>query len=456
LGVDGAGGDVTVCIARAKAATFAPIELNDLKEDTQVRKLGRTPLLSAALVAALAVAACGSAEDEPADTTEAEPSATTTEGGAPEATEPMPEPSATAITLWHSWKDLEIESLNEVLAGFNAMYPDVTIETLFIPHEDIQNKATTELGAGEGPDILIDASDRGPSYLEANLIYDMSDLISPEVVDGLVDSAVDAVTYDGVLVGLPQTLKGVVMFRNKALMADPPASLDDIIDAGDASLERGYFFAMAHLSEACGGMIANADGTAAFNTPEGVCWLELIDSFPGVAGEYNNDNDVDTFKQGMTSVIIDGTWNASGLADAIGPENLAIDPWPTTESGALSGVVQTESIYIGANTFDDKLAASAAFVEYFLSPEAQAILANPDKAGHIPAVDGLQVEGDIQAQALAAFQSGGVAQPRHGGCYWANMDTALQAYFGGSSSAEDALAEAAETINSAVEAGECP
>ena len=422
-----------------------------------MRKLGRTRLLSAALVAALAVAACGSAEEEPADTTEGEPSPTTTEAPAPEGTEPtepMAEPAT--ITLWHSWKDLEIESLNEVLAGFNALHPEVTVETLFIPHEDIQNKATTELGAGEGPDILIDASDRGPSYLEADLIHDMNGFISQAVIDGLVDTAVDAVTYDGALVGLPQTLKGVVMFRNKALMADPPASLDDIIDAGDANLERGYFFVMAHLSEACGGMIANADGTAAFNTPEGVCWLELIDSFPGVEGEYNNDNDVDTFKQGKTSVIIDGTWNASGLAEAIGPENLAIDPWPMTESGALSGVIQTESIYIGANTFDEKLYAAVAFVEYFLSPEAQAILANPDKAGHIPAVDGLEVEGDIQAQALAAFQSGGIAQPRHGGCYWANMDTALQAYFGGTSSAEDALAEAAETINSAVEAGECP
>ena len=421
-----------------------------------MRRLGRTRLLSAALVAALAVAACGSAEDEPADTTEAAPSATTSEGGATEATEPMPEPSAAAITLWHSWKDLEIESLNEVLAGFNALHPEVTVETLYIPHEDIQNKATTELGAGEGPDVLIDASDRGPSYIEADLVYDMNGVISAAAIEGLVDTAVEAVTYDGVLVGLPQTLKGVVMFRNKALMADPPASLDDIINAGDANLERAYFFAMAHLSEACGGAIANADGTAAFNTPEGVCWLELVDSFPGVEGEYSTDNDVDTFKQGKTSVIIDGTWNASGLAEAIGAENLAIDAWPTTESGALSGVIQTESIYIGANTFDEKLAASAAFVEYFLSPEAQAILANPDKAGHIPAVDGLDVEGDIQAQALAAFQSGGIAQPRHGGCYWANMDTALQAYFGGTSTAEDALAEAAETINSAVDAGECP
>jgi arabinogalactan oligomer/maltooligosaccharide transport system substrate-binding protein len=363
-------------------------------------------------------------------------------------------PMSGTVTLWHGWTEKEIESLNEVIAGFNAMYPGIVVESLFVPFDDLQNKVTTEWGAGEGPTVLIGATDWASAFSAADVIYDMAEVISADVIDGLVDSAVDAVDYDGVLLGLPQTLKGVVMYRNTALMPEAPASLDDIIASGDANLERGFFFSMGHLVTACGGTIANADGTAAFAGATGECWLETLASFPGVEGEYYSDNDVNTMKAGETSVIIDGTWNLSGIVEAIGEDNVAIDPWPAAASGAMSGVVQTESIYIGNLAMDDELAASVAFVEYFLGAEAQSILANPAKAGHIPAVEGLAVEGKFQAQALAAF-TGGIAQPRFGGCFWGNLDTALQAFFGGSADAATALADAAAAVDAAVAAGEC-
>ncbi len=409
------------------------------------------------LVIALVAAACGGSDDtESTETTEAatETTEATDSTEAPEettTTEAMAGMTGT-VSLWHGWTEIEIESLNEVIAGFNAMHPDVTVETLFVPFDELQNKVTTEWGAGEGPTVLIGATDWASSFLEADVIYDMNGLVSQDVIDGIVASALPAVDYDGVYAGLPQTLKGVVMYRNAALLPEAPATFDDIVAAGDASLEQGFFFSMAHLSEACNGTLVNEDGTPGFNTPEGVCWIELLSEFPNPY--YYTDDDVDLMKQGAASVIIDGTWNASGIAEAIGEENLVIDPWPAGATGNLSGVVQTESIYIGNNTMDENLDASVAFTEYFLGAEAQTILADPAKAGHIPAIDGVDVEGAIQSQALEAFKTG-ITQPRFGGCYWGQMDAALQAYFGGGMDAATALQSAEDGINNAIAAGEC-
>jgi arabinogalactan oligomer / maltooligosaccharide transport system substrate-binding protein len=421
--------------------------------------LAKRGALVALIVAfALVVAACGGTS---ATTTTAASAETTTTAAMETTTTAAMETTTTTeatmslsgtITLWDAWTEAEIASLNDVIAGFQAKYPDVTFDILYVPFDDLQNKVTTEWSTGGGPSVLIGATDWASSFLDAELIQDMKGLISQDVIDTINPAALSAVDYDGVYAGLPETLKGVVMYRNKTLAPDAPASFDDIVALGNASLERGFFFSMPNLVTACGGQIADSDGMPAFNTDAGVCWLELLNKYPNPT--YNSDDDVNTFKAGQTSVIIDGTWNLSALSDAIGAENLAIDPWPTAADGKMSGVVQTESIYLSANATGDDLDAAKAFVEYFLSPEAQQMLADPTKASHIPAVAGVTVSDPLLSEAVAAF-AGGISQPRFGGCYWGNMDTALNAYFGGEQTAQEALQSAADIIGNAVTAGEC-
>jgi maltose-binding protein MalE len=171
------------------------------------------------------------------------------------------------------------------------------------------------------------------------------------------------------------------MYRNTAIIADAPATFDDLVAAAQAAttddvvganLEYGFFFSAAHL-HGVGGLLMDE---------KGVEWLNLLNSFKDAGPtEYYTDNDVNLFKAGQAGIIIDGTWNTTGLAEAIGAENLAIDPWPTP----LSGYVQTENIYLNANAEGEDVDVGWAFMEFFLSAEAQAMLT---EAGHIPAVFG--------------------------------------------------------------------
>ena len=367
---------------------------------------------------------------------------------------PPEETIAGTVTLWQSWKEEEIAGLNEVIAAFQDMQPDVQFDVLYVPFDDLRGKFETAAATGGGPTVLIGAADWGPALYDAELVADVTGFTTTPFLASINEAALGAVKYKGALIGLPQTIKGVVMYRNAAIIPEAPATWDDLVAAAQAStegdvvgadLERGFFFSAAHLN-GIGGQVMDSDGNPLFNDEKGVEWLNLLDSFTDAGpAEYNNDNDVNLFKAGQAGIIIDGTWNMSGLAESIGAENLAIDPWPAYgEEGHLSGYVQTENIYLSANAEGDDQMAAWAFMEFFLTTEAQAILA---KVGHIPAVVGVPITDPLMTEASLAFEQG-TAFPviPEMGAYWESMDNALQRVFDEGADPAEALQTAYDSI----------
>lgn len=386
------------------------------------------PLISLLLIAAFALAAC-----KPAVTTTEAPVPPTKEEVPPTEVPPTEVPTLKGtITIWQGWKEAEIASLNYVIADFKALNPDVTVEVLYVPFDNLRGKFETEAATGGGPTVMIGASDWGPALYDAALVADITADIPQELIDTINPAALGAVQYSGALIGLPQTIKGVVLFRNKAIIAEPVATFADLVTAAKAAttadisgayLEQGFFFSAAHLM-GVGGKLMNEDGSPAFNDEKGVEWLNLIKSFAdaGPVGYYTDD-DVNLFKEGKVGFIIDGSWNTSALAKAIGEENLSIDPWPTP----LSGFVQTENIYLGENATGDDRAASVEFIKYFLGVEAQTRLADPTLAAHIPAISGVTLTDRLMSETVDGFAKGAVFPVIPAmGSYWGPMDSAIK------------------------------
>ncbi|MBO9370372.1 MAG: extracellular solute-binding protein, partial [Chloroflexi bacterium] len=373
----------------------------------------------------------------------------------PPAAPPAPTLKGT-VSLWHAWKESEIASLNEVIAAFQAEYPDVKFDILYVPFDDLRGKYETAASTGGGPALLIGAADWGPAFYDAGLVADLTPYLTPDFLATINEAALGAVQYKGALIGLPQTIKGVVMYRNKAIIPQAPKTWEELVAAakaatqGDvigANLEYGFFFSAAHL-HGIGGKLMEPNGDPAFNNEKGVEWVNLLVSFKDAGPtEYYTDNDVNLFKAGKVGIIIDGTWNLGGLAEAIGADNLAVDPWPAYKDGHLSGYVQTENIYLNANVTGDDQKAALAFIQFFLSPKAQALLADPTKAAHIPAIKGVEVADPLLKQAVEAFALG-TAFPviPEMGAYWGPMDTALKSVFDEGADPAAALQQAYDSI----------
>ena len=194
-------------------------------------------------------------------------------------------------------------------------------------------------------------------------------------------------------------------------------------------------------------------GDPAFNNAAGVCWLNLLLSFKnsGLLVEFNTDNDANLFKAGRLGILIDGSENITTLAEAIGVENLAIDPWPATEHGHLSGFVETEAIYLNPTAEAETRQVAWAFMEYFLSPEAQAILANPTKAAHLPTVKNVQIRDRLMKETVIAFEkSTPLPVIPEMNAYWGLMEAALQSILIEGTNPVDALQKAFEGINAEI------
>jgi maltose-binding protein MalE len=398
------------------------------------------------------LAACAKTE-EPTATSEPEP----TKAEAQVTPEPKEEALQGTITLWHAWKESEIPALTEVMEAFQEEHPDVQFDVLYVPFDDLRGKYETAAATGGGPTVLIGAADWGPAFYDAELVADIRGLTTTPFLASINEAALGAVKYKGTLIGLPQTIKGVVMYRNQSIIAEAPATFDDLVAAaqeatqGDvvgADLEYGFFFSAAHL-HGVGGQLMDKNGDPLFNDEKGVEWLNLLNSFKDAPTEYYTDNDVNLFKAGKAGIVVDGTWNMTGLAEAIGADNLAIDPWPTYGDGHLSGYVQTENIYLSANAEGDDQMAAWKFMEFFLSPQAQAMLAD---VGHIPAVAGVEISDPLMLQAVEAF-AGGTAFPviPEMNAYWGPMDTALKSVFDEDADPAEALATAFDSITAAIE-----
>ncbi len=422
-------------------------------------------LLSLLLSAVVALNACGS--NAPAQTTPSFPQTSLT----PKPTRrPTLTPTPTefvlhgTVRIWHSWDETEMAALDQIVRGFTAIYPDVLFDVLYVPSQDIQVRYTSEVGEGVGPTLLLGPAEWGPSLYNAGLIKDLGGMASQDLLDSLNQPALGESRYKGTLLGLPYSISGIVLYRNADIITIPAKTFDELVtlaqtasngDKVGADLERSFFYSGAHLN-GLGGQLMDANGKPAFNDAKGLEWIEMLKEFEKAGPtNYFTDQDLDYFKAGRVGWIIDGTWNLGALADAISSDKLAIDPWPSFGNGHLSGYVMAEDLYLSPHSNGDDLAATQKFIEYFLSPAAQAHLA---EVGRIPSANQVTLtdstpNGKIIAQAMTAL-AGGTTYPITPAMqyYTVSMDVALRSILDGKTPSSQALQTANDDILAALSA----
>ncbi len=366
------------------------------------------------------------------------------------------------VSIWHSLQDDELPALLRPIDEFRKANPGVQFDVTYIPSLDLRVAYEQAALQGRAPTVLVGAADWGPSLYDQGLVADLSSLAPQELLDRLNPAGVETGRYKDALLGLPLNLDGIVLYRNGLIAPIGPATFDELVTfaqsateggAVGAILDRGFAYSGAHLN-GLGGKWINADGTPAFNDENGLEWAALLGAFEQAGPvEYQSDNDLQLFKEGRVGMITEGTWQSQNLAEAIGADNLVIDPWPLVSGGALSGFVRADSVFLNPRALEEDHQISWEFVKTLFTPQSQAGLA---QVGFIPAIDPAQItaagaeariEDALISQAMAAL-AGGAAYPIHPqfASYLPYLDIAIQSIFNGEASAADALQTAEDAI----------
>ena len=366
------------------------------------------------------------------------------------------------ISVWHSLQDPELSALLRQISAFQTTFTQVQFDVTYIPAIDLRASYEQAALDGRAPSVLLGAAEWGPGLFDQGLIADLTPYADEGVLNGLNPGAVDSAQYKDAQIGIPLVIDGVVLYRNRNIIPQAPATFEEMISLSKiategqtigAVLDRGFYYTGGHLM-GLGGSLMDADGNPAFNDQKGVEWMDLLlDLEDAGPGEFYADSDLQLFKEGRLGFMTEGTWKRQELAEAIGAENLAIDPWPIYKDGALAGFVQAENMYLSQHAMDEDPGVAWMFVQSMITPEAQQNFANIDL---IPAIDPTKMFAqagdplDIDPHIIQAMTAlrGNVAYPVNPvmSIYTPNMDIALQSIFSGEASLTEALQRAFDAI----------
>jgi arabinogalactan oligomer / maltooligosaccharide transport system substrate-binding protein len=398
--------------------------------NTKLRVLGTLGAL------ALVVGACsGGATPSPSASTGG--TSPSSGGASPSTATGSTTPSAAALTgsltVWEAYGasgSAEKDAFDAIVAKVKAANPGLEVNVTDVPFNNLFTNFETQAAAGSGPDLYIAPNDSLPNEARNGLLADVSDLEATlkAAPYNTSDVAINAAKVDGKLFEIPESMKAVELFYNKATLTSPPVTIDDWKTNAKQlgwvyGANGGGAYYLWGLYSTFGGKILADDGKCAA-TAGGVAdalkWLQDMKA----AGMhfYQNDNDAkaDLIK-GTIAGFIDGPWQSGDLSKALG-DKLAVVAGPKGV-GDWAPMTAPDGFYINAASANVDLAKQ--FALQFLLPENEQVFAD---AGHLPANTTLQPKDPI-AQAFAALMPSGFARPTaiELNNYWGNFGDALAA-----------------------------
>jgi arabinogalactan oligomer / maltooligosaccharide transport system substrate-binding protein len=402
----------------------------------------------------LAVAACGGgATPSPsASSPAASQPAASGASEAPSGSGTAAAPLSGEVTFWHSYGSGggETGALNTVLDKVRAANPDLKINVVEQPFDQIFNKWNTDVAAGGGPDLFIAPNDNLFTQADAGVLLDLDSQLAGKL-DGLQQVAVEGSKVDGKLYMVPESLKAVALWYDKSQIATPPATSEELL-AGvkDGSIKLGINQGVYHQfgwTGAFGGTLMDESGKCIADQAGFSDAFAYLKALKDAGATFNTDGGaLDTdFKTGKINAIIDGPWTTADFRTALG-DKLAVTPIPTGPGGKANPFTGTDGWYINPNSPNADLAVQFALA--MTSPENSQTFV--DDAGHVPVNPAVTITDPI-TQGFSDAAAAGLPRPQNAqfNNWWAPFGDALNKVIDTGADPVQSVTDACKTMNEA-------
>jgi alpha-glucoside transport system substrate-binding protein len=312
------------------------------------------------------------------------------------------------ITVVHAWAGAEGEAFQSVVDGFTDANPDVEVELVQVPFDDLNSQMIQQFAAGTPPDVVSTLPGLIHSLAGQGLLMPLDD-VWDEWVDGgeYSDAFRTIASHEGTAYGVffKGNINGLIWHRNDTLDElgiTEPASWDDFTGALDQIASDGTYepFAVgaadvwvptqwsdAFLAKTAGPDVFNGliDGSVAWDDPAVV---EAFTEFSDFMASYWPDDALDV---GFTDANC--AWASQGAAvfqnqgafvNLTTPANCGEDLDPETDYTFFEMPAPNPDFsdvhFVSGDLFSvaeatDNPDAAKAFARYLGSAEAQAIWA---------------------------------------------------------------------------------
>jgi arabinogalactan oligomer/maltooligosaccharide transport system substrate-binding protein len=396
-------------------------------------------LFSLLLIFSMMLAACGTkATEEPKP---AEPTAVVEEPKGPTG----------EVTLWHAYQtgSSEESTLAELIVNAQAAYPDLTINVLQIPFDQIFNKYQQEVAAGGGPDMFVAPNDDLGNWVRGGLVLDITDKLAGKL-DKVSGPAVDGMKVDGKMYGVPESAKAVALYYNKELLPEPPKSTDEVMQMvkdGKMLVNVQGAYHLFGWSGAFGGKLLDDSSKCIADQGGWVDFMQYLVDLKAAGAIFEPDyGKAETlFRQGEAAMFVNGPWALGDYKKDLG-DKLGVAPMPDGPKGPASPLNGIDGFYLNPNS---KNIDGALELALFLVSQASSQIYT-DKAGHVPVRSDV-TSADPLISAFAAASATGYPRPQSAefANYWGPFGDMFTKVLEGAMTPADGVAEACKAMNDA-------
>ena len=227
---------------------------------------------------------------------------------------------------------------DQLITDFEAANPDVDVVWVDVPWADMQSKILTSVSAGTAPDVVNLNPDFASQLASRNAWLPLDERLSPEQRAVYLPKIWQATTLDGDSFGFPWYLTARVTLFNTELLAqaditEPPGTFTELAEAARQIKEKTgkYAFFISFVPEDAadvlqsfvqmGATLVDADGNAAFNTPEGKAvfqyWTDLYqqDLLPREVLTQGHRRAIELYQAGEIALLSSGAEALDNIAN---------------------------------------------------------------------------------------------------------------------------------------------
>ena len=268
------------------------------------------------------------------------------------------------------------------LEEFNSSQDDVVVEPAVVPFPTFGQTVLTQMGAGEGPDLVRFDMPEFASAADAGLLEPIDELVDLGQFD-LFEAPDQYMFANDTRYGVIFEASNYALYHNTDLVPEPPTTFEEFLEVAQENTGDGiYGMAFRHTAQEENGMWqdifnyvvgfggAFSDGSElTLNSPEVVEGLEAYQSVFD-AEVIPKGTDAATFRamfnEGKVAMEIDNGGFVAAVrgANADLPFSVAPIPFPERAQGAILAPITV-------NAASDNTDAAATFLEWMLQPENQ-------------------------------------------------------------------------------------
>lgn len=321
-----------------------------------------------------------------------------------------PDADLAASITYGVWDQNQVPAIEENIAAFNEVYPDIDVTVNVTPFAEYWTKLQTQASSETLPDLFWMNGPNIGLYASNGMIEPITGAVDAGDIDpaNYPEALVDLYTIDDVAYGVPKDFDTIGIWVNTALVERAGVELptdgwtweefqETATRISDALADDGVYGAAGGMDGQttyyntifqAGGSVVE-DGTSGYASPEaqeGIqFWTDLIESGGSPSIQQLTDTTADQwFTSGKLAMYWGGSWFRSALTDNDLAEDVTVLPLPSgqEQSTVIHGVANVVSA-----TSPEKQAAQA--LQVFLAGE-EAQQQQGDAGAVVPAFTGTQ------------------------------------------------------------------